>query len=84
MKIAHTCRECNGTGEIEDEVCISEYAIPEKHKSKDALAELKDDANRCISDHFKLVSMNPKAKESYDSQLNLTLAKLNQFAQDQL
>jgi hypothetical protein len=74
------CPECDGTGHVD--CCISEWTVPKSHKSSDALLELKEDAMKCIADHAKLVTMNPKAEESYDAQLRTTLAKLNKFAEN--
>lgn len=73
----HTCDHCNGTGEIEEEICISNLKIPKKHKNQKELELIMEDAGKAIRDHEKLCELNPKAKDSYDRQLSETLKKLD-------
>lgn len=72
------CPECDGDGFVK--CCISDFTIPKHWESADELEEIKEDAERCIADHAKLLALNPRAKESYDRQLSETLAKLNKAA----
>ena len=69
------CPDCDGHGEID--CCVTEFTVPEKHKNRDALLILQADAKKCKSDHAYLVKINPRAKDSYDSQLAITLEKIN-------
>ena len=84
MKTTCKCDECNGTGEIVTEVCISEWAPPTHHEKSADLENIVEDARRAKRDHAKLCELNPRAKESYDAQLSATLAKLDQEARELL
>ena len=77
-----TCPDCEGSGAIECD--ISDWKVLEKHDKRDELLALQDDAIRCQADHAKLVKLNPRAKESYDSQLSQTMKKLNLQAKELL
>jgi len=70
------CPDCDGEGYISRD--FSEANIPEKHKHREALIALQGDANKCRVDHEKLCALNPRAKDSYDTQLSATLAKINE------
>lgn len=76
----HECQTCDGEGEIV--VCITKYAIPKGNRHESELTEIQRDAIKCKTDHAKLVALNPKAKDSYDKQLESTLAKLNTEASE--
>lgn len=76
MKTTKTCDCCNGSGEIEEDVCISEWTPPKHHENYDMLLAVVQDAAKAKADHSKLCAMNPRAKESYDDQLGTTLFKL--------
>lgn len=71
-----TCRECRGSGTVAIDICISEWEPSQSHVRYDELAEIVADAVKAKSDHQRLCAMNPRAKESYDSQLAETLLKL--------
>lgn len=70
------CPDCDGEGTVE----IDAWAIPEKHKNYDELRALQSDADKCHNDHAKLIALNPRAKDSYDSQLATALAEINSKA----
>lgn len=72
------CDQCNGKGETE--CSITEFEIPKGHENEGELADLKADAIRCIADHTKICELNPRAKESYDRQLDETLKSINDEA----
>ena len=76
MKITKTCPHCNGVGDIEQDVCISDWHVSATHKNADLLGAIVQDALKAKSDHAKLCSMNARAKDSYDAQLASTLEKL--------
>ena len=76
------CPDCEGSGTIECD--ISDWKVLEKHEKREELLALQDDALRCYSHHAKLVKLNPRAKESYDSQLAETIKKLNLQAKELL
>lgn len=79
MKIK--CLHCDGAGVIHE--CVSEVnPIDISNRHQDEIQELKTDAIKCKADHEKLVKINPRAKESYDSQLADTLIKLNERADE--
>lgn len=79
MKIK--CLHCDGAGVIHE--CVSEVnPIDISKRYQDEIQELKADAIKCKADHEKLCAMNPRAKESYDSQLALTLETLNERADE--
>ncbi len=84
MKVTHTCFECDGTGEIEGEIDLSEWLPPQKHSKKSELEALVADAVKAQSDYVKLCELNPRAKESYDRQLAETLEKLETSAKNLL
>jgi DnaJ-class molecular chaperone len=73
------CALCNGEGVIDCH--ITDFQIPKNHKHKAELERLRDDADQCVSDYTKLVAMNPRAKESYDSQLTETIELLTTKAE---
>jgi len=73
---ARACTTCEGSGYISRD--FSEAHIPEKHKNRDALIALQGDTNKCRGDHARLLAINPRAKDSYDTQLSATLAKINE------
>ena len=76
------CPDCDGSGEIE--CSISDWEVPKNHKNRDELLDIQSDAGKCQQDHAKLVQLNPRAKDSYDSQLAQTLEKLNEQAEELL
>jgi hypothetical protein len=79
MKIK--CIHCDGAGAIHK--CVSEVDIDTiSPRHTDEIQELKTDAIKCKADHEKLCTMNPRAKESYDSQLAETLTKINERADE--
>ena len=84
MIITHTCDNCNGTGAIETDVCISEWTAPSPHDREDDIGRIITDAIRSKSDHRRLCEMNPRAVKSYDRQLAETLGKLEASAKSLL
>jgi len=73
----HTCGECDNGDVIR---CVSTAPIPKHWKHHDAIMEIQADAVKSKNDHKRLCEINPRAKESYDSQLGETLKKLNSMA----
>jgi len=76
MRTLIKCPECNGCGDLDVDVCISEWEPPARHEQVDDLKKIVGDAVKAKADHQRLCEMNPRAKESYDRQLGETLAKL--------
>jgi hypothetical protein len=74
------CENCDGTGKLEQ--CLTEFLIPADHRQKDQLAAMQADARMVKIDHSRLCLLNPRAKESYDSQLAATLLRLNNLAEE--
>ena len=72
------CPDCDGFGYLESDV--AGWTIPERHKNRDELLALQADADKCHTDHAKLCELNPRAKESYDAQLNAALGQINEQA----
>lgn len=72
------CPTCDENGDIER--CVSIADFPKHWRNRDELEVLKADAIACKAQHAKLCDMNPRAKESYDRQLNETLKTLNHRA----
>ena len=73
-----SCPECDGIGVI---TSIGDFKVPDKHKRKAELEALQADYDKCHTDHEKLCMMNPRAKESYDTQLAATVAKITAAVQ---
>jgi len=69
MKTTICCPNCKGSGQVDADVCISEYMPPVGHENEESLCKIADQAEQAVSDHGKLCLLNPKAKETYDAQL---------------
>lgn len=82
MITCKTCSECKGSGSIDEVVCISEWEPPDRHERYDELEQIIRDAQKAKSDHRRLCELNPRAKDSYDSQLSQTLNKLEDAAKE--
>ena len=73
------CPECRGEGIVFQ--CVSEWVIPKGHNSEKSFERIKADAIKCKKDADYLIEVNPRAKESYQDQLRITLKKLNNEAE---
>ena len=73
------CAVCGGTGTVEE--CISTVPISKRWKNFEQIELLQVDARKCRADHAKLVTLNPRAKTSYDRQLAETLRKIDSEAE---
>ena len=91
MSLKCLCPNCRGSGKITCDECDGEGAVfchsietarlDETDPKYADLIEFQRDARRVISQTKQLKVMNPARSESYDAQLNATLAEINKQAE---
>ena len=80
MKTTIECPHCKGSGEVAEEICISQYIPPAGHINEEAINSITEQAAAAFSDYEKLCKLNPRAKETYAYQLAELLEKFDDEA----
>jgi hypothetical protein len=75
------CEECDGVGSVQGGIDAIDISFFRNHENFEELAALKSDVARVNRQAERLILLNPSRAESYQAQLQSTLAEIDRQAE---